>query len=249
MPRTAGPARRDRHAATACDLQAHHSLAAVDVGVPRRQCHTIRRLGALTTTYRATAAANGTFGIAPQGQRDRMRPQRRWPAPLSADVDCPRDQKRATASATAPARRDGVGGRCSLLFEHNAHSEMLQATSATGLDALPTEPWPPTASDAQILSDTFAPTPTCDIVDTERQLPALSVRPRHRLGAVASAPAGASGSAGDRHEWPVPDRARRRTSARPSSPRSNCFACAVRTESQRDLRLVLTSSPAPSGWR
>ncbi|MEP7307201.1 MAG: ATP-binding protein [Acidobacteriota bacterium] len=77
---------------------------------------------------------------------------------------------------------DGVGGRCSLLFEHNAHSGVWQATSGYGLDGLPTEPWPPTASDAQILSEVFSRSTQTYIVNTERQLPALSVR----LGTTAA---------------------------------------------------------------
>ena len=71
---------------------------------------------------------------------------------------------------------DEVGGRCSLLFEHNAHSGVLHATSGYGLDPLPTEPWPPTASEAQILSDAFSRSTPTYIVNTERQLPVLSTQ-------------------------------------------------------------------------
>src|SRR5580765_840447 len=71
---------------------------------------------------------------------------------------------------------DAAHGRCSLLFEHDVHSGALHATSAYGLDALPAEPWLPTEADAQILSNTFSGSTATFIVNTARQLPALSHR-------------------------------------------------------------------------
>jgi PAS domain S-box-containing protein len=77
---------------------------------------------------------------------------------------------------------DAAHGRCSLLFEHNVHSGALHATSAYGLDALPTEPWFPTEADAQILSKTFSGSTPTFVMNTARQLPALA----HRLGTNAA---------------------------------------------------------------
>jgi PAS domain S-box-containing protein len=71
---------------------------------------------------------------------------------------------------------DAANGRCSLLFEYNAHSGTLQATSSFGLDAVSTEPWLPAAADAQILSNTFLRTAPTLLLGTARELREFSTR-------------------------------------------------------------------------
>lgn len=102
-----------------------------------------------------------------------------------------------------------TGGSCSVLFEHDAPSGALQATSAYGLDELPPEPWIPAAADADLLSDTFSrATPTL-IPNAAGQVPELSAllgsaavlllplfRNGDRMGLLAIGVTGARATAG-----------------------------------------------------
>ena len=95
-------------------------------------------------------------------------------------------------------------GVCSLLFEHNARTGAMQATSGYGLDALPTDPWMPAPPEARVVSEAFSrPSPTF-VPNADREMPDLSarlgttsamllplVRNAERLGLLAIGVAGA----------------------------------------------------------
>jgi PAS domain S-box-containing protein len=67
-------------------------------------------------------------------------------------------------------------GVCSLLFEHNARTGAMQATSGYGLDALPTDPWMPASPEAHVVSDAFSRTSPTFVPDADRVMPELSAR-------------------------------------------------------------------------
>src|ERR1700730_171935 len=67
-----------------------------------------------------------------------------------------------------------AGGRCSLLFEHNARSDAMQATSGYGLDALPTGPWVPSPPEAALISKALSRSTATMASDAARQMPDLS---------------------------------------------------------------------------
>jgi PAS domain S-box-containing protein len=71
---------------------------------------------------------------------------------------------------------DATKGRCSLLLEQNPHNGAWHVTSSCGLDPLPAEPWLPTASDEQILSNASSSLTSTGIADLRRQLPGLAMR-------------------------------------------------------------------------
>ena len=69
-----------------------------------------------------------------------------------------------------------AGGTCSLLFEHNARSDAMQATSGYGLDALPTGLWIPSPPEAALISKALSRSTPTLASDAARQMPELSAR-------------------------------------------------------------------------
>jgi PAS domain S-box-containing protein len=69
-----------------------------------------------------------------------------------------------------------TSGVCSLLFEHNARTGAMQATSGYGLDALPTDPWMPAPPEARVVSDAFSQLSPTFVPDANREMPDLSAR-------------------------------------------------------------------------
>lgn len=94
------------------------------------------------------------------------------------------------ARATTPAEMlphlhqhavDAAGGRSVILFRHNPRNGELQATSAFGLDTLPTEPWRPAPEEAAVVARAFERREPAAIAELARQMPDLA----DRLGARA----------------------------------------------------------------
>ena len=75
-----------------------------------------------------------------------------------------------------------TNGVCSVLFEHNARTGAMQATSGYGLDTLPTDPWMPALPESAAVSDAFSQASPTFVPDAERQMPDLSAR----LGATSA---------------------------------------------------------------
>jgi PAS domain S-box-containing protein len=71
---------------------------------------------------------------------------------------------------------ESTGGSCSLLFETNPRTGVMQATSAFGLDTLRTDPWMPGPGESDLVSDAFSRTAATLIVDADRQMPNLAER-------------------------------------------------------------------------
>jgi PAS domain S-box-containing protein len=71
---------------------------------------------------------------------------------------------------------EATGGSCSLLFETNPRTGVMQATSAFGLDALRTDPWMPGPGESDLVSDAFSRSAATLIVDADRQMPNLAER-------------------------------------------------------------------------
>ena len=71
---------------------------------------------------------------------------------------------------------EATGGSCSLLFETNPRTGVMQATSAFGLDTLRTDPWMPGPGESDLVSDAFSRTAATLIVDADRQMPNLAER-------------------------------------------------------------------------
>src|SRR5580693_2384651 len=69
-----------------------------------------------------------------------------------------------------------AGGTCSLLFEHNARSDLMQATSGYGLDALPTGLWIPSPPEAALISKALSRSTPTLASDAARHMPELSAR-------------------------------------------------------------------------
>lgn len=69
-----------------------------------------------------------------------------------------------------------TGGSCSLLFETNPRTGVMQATSAFGLDVLRTDPWMPGPGESDLVSDAFSRSGATLIVDADRQMPNLAER-------------------------------------------------------------------------
>ena len=69
-----------------------------------------------------------------------------------------------------------TGGRCVLLLEHDPRSGRLQATSGHGLDALPTDPWVVSSSEASLMGDSLARSAPTLVSEADRQMPELSSR-------------------------------------------------------------------------
>ena len=75
---------------------------------------------------------------------------------------------------------DVTGGACSLLFEHNSYSGVMQATSGFGLDALRTDPWLPGPSEASLIADAFTQAVPTLVADADRHAPDLASRLERR---------------------------------------------------------------------
>ncbi|HEY2905783.1 MAG TPA: histidine kinase dimerization/phospho-acceptor domain-containing protein, partial [Vicinamibacterales bacterium] len=71
---------------------------------------------------------------------------------------------------------EATGGSCSLLFETNPRTGVMQATSAFGLDTLRTDPWMPGPGESDLVSDAFSRSAATLIVDADRQMPNLAER-------------------------------------------------------------------------
>ena len=71
---------------------------------------------------------------------------------------------------------DVTGGSCSLLFEFNPGSGLLQATSGFGLDELRTEPWVPVDEEGALVADAFARRAPTLVLDALSQMPDLNAR-------------------------------------------------------------------------
>jgi hypothetical protein len=69
-----------------------------------------------------------------------------------------------------------AGGTCSLLFEHNARSDAMQATSGYGLDALPTGLWIPSPPEAALISKALSRSTPTLASDAARHMPELAGR-------------------------------------------------------------------------
>jgi PAS domain S-box-containing protein len=69
-----------------------------------------------------------------------------------------------------------AGGTCSLLFEHNARSDAMQATSGYGLDTLPAGPWAPSSGEAALISKALSQATPTVAADAALLMPELSAR-------------------------------------------------------------------------
>ena len=67
-------------------------------------------------------------------------------------------------------------GTSSVLFERNTRSGALQATSAYGLDELPTDPWIPSPSESELLKGAFSRQAPTLVANADRQVPELAQR-------------------------------------------------------------------------
>jgi hypothetical protein len=85
---------------------------------------------------------------------------------------------------------DVTGGKCTLLFEHNPHTGVMQATSGFDLEVLRTDPWIPDSDEARVAEEAFtlrAPTLVADAAESSRNSGAQTRQP---LGVDRTAPAG-----------------------------------------------------------
>ena len=71
---------------------------------------------------------------------------------------------------------DATGGSCSLLFEFNPRSGVLQATSGFGLDELRTDPWGAGSAESDLVNAAFARVAPTLVSDAAGQLPELAAR-------------------------------------------------------------------------
>src|SRR6185503_19549637 len=69
-----------------------------------------------------------------------------------------------------------TGGSCSLLFEHNPRTAVLQATSGYGVDQLVTDPWAPSDTERAIVSEAVIRRAPTFVSDLAHQMPDLSER-------------------------------------------------------------------------
>ena len=77
---------------------------------------------------------------------------------------------------------DATGGSCSLLFEYNSGSGVMQATSGFGLEDLLTDPWTPDPPENALVSDAFTRGGPVWVADASRRMPELT----RRLGTPAA---------------------------------------------------------------
>jgi C4-dicarboxylate-specific signal transduction histidine kinase len=71
---------------------------------------------------------------------------------------------------------DATGGTCSLLFEFDPGSGVMQATSGFGLEELATDPWRPEPPEHALVTDGFARRAPTLVADLARQMPDLHSR-------------------------------------------------------------------------
>ncbi len=71
---------------------------------------------------------------------------------------------------------DATQGTCSLLFEFDPGSGLMQATSGFGLEELVTDPWIPGPPESKLVSDAFARQGPMFVADADRQMPELTER-------------------------------------------------------------------------
>ena len=71
---------------------------------------------------------------------------------------------------------DATRGTCSLLFEFDPGSGIMQATSGFGLDELVTDPWIPGPPEHKLVTDAFARQGPTFVADADRQMPELTER-------------------------------------------------------------------------
>ena len=71
---------------------------------------------------------------------------------------------------------DATHGTCSLLFEFDPGSGIMQATSGFGLEDLVTDPWIPGPPESELVSDAFARQAPTFVADADRQMPELTQR-------------------------------------------------------------------------
>lgn len=69
-----------------------------------------------------------------------------------------------------------TAGTSSLLFEPHPASGLMQATSGSGLEALPTEPWRPRGDEATLIADAFAGRRATSVTDLAENMPLLYER-------------------------------------------------------------------------
>jgi PAS domain S-box-containing protein len=120
------------------------------------------RTGRTTTAARAAAATTAGGPPAP------VRPLSTLLANATSLIEVLPDLHRYAIAA--------AGGTCSLLFEHNGHSDAMQATSGYGLEALPTGLWIPSPREASLISKALAQSTPTWVSDAARQTPELSAR-------------------------------------------------------------------------
>jgi len=104
---------------------------------------------------------------------------------------------------------DVTGGKCTLLFEHNPHTGVMQATSGFGLDVLRTDPWVPDSDEARVAEEAFvrrAPTLVADATHSPLELTKRFESPRgvRRLSSLRLQRL--LGSGGERSERLLPRR-------------------------------------------
>ena len=73
---------------------------------------------------------------------------------------------------------DATHGTCSLLFEFDPGSGIMQATSGFGLEELVTDPWIPGPPEHKLVSEAFARQGSTFVADADRQMPELAERLR-----------------------------------------------------------------------
>ena len=73
---------------------------------------------------------------------------------------------------------DATRDACSLLFEFDPGSGIMQATSGFGLEELVTDPWIPGPPEHKLVSEAFARQGPTFVADADRQMPELTERLR-----------------------------------------------------------------------
>ena len=68
---------------------------------------------------------------------------------------------------------DVTGGSCSLLFERDPRTSVMQATSALALDELPARPWNPHPDETTIIAEAFSRRQPTLVASLERDMPSL----------------------------------------------------------------------------
>lgn len=128
-----------------------------------------------TRTRRLTRPAKGTASTAPHGTADvAHEPVLSLLARATRLTDVlPRLHQHAV---------EATSGSCSLLFEYDPGSGVMQATSGFGLEELLTDPWMPGPPESALVADAFARRGPIWVADADRQMPDLT----ERLGTPAA---------------------------------------------------------------